>query len=144
MSRNFGSSRLQRYAVAGGLEVAVDGVEEPERGVGGVVESLLLALGEEVGDEAVADVVGEGAEDVAGLAVPAGAEGQPLQADHGVAAPVGEPVVAGDDGAHLVAGRAGAGRLLDAAGRRDDELVGRQHQLAGQAGARLGGACVTS
>ena len=48
-------------------EVAVDGVEEPERGVGRVVEALVLALGEQVGDQAVAHVVGERPEDVAGL-----------------------------------------------------------------------------
>ena len=58
--------------VAGGLEVAVDRVEEPERGVGRVVEALVLALGEHVGDQAVAHVVREGAQDVAGLARAAG------------------------------------------------------------------------
>ena len=36
----------QRRAVAGGLQVAVDGVEEPERGVGRVVQAFLLAFGE--------------------------------------------------------------------------------------------------
>ena len=52
-------------AVAGRREVAVEGVEEPQRRVGRVVEALVLALGKQVGDQAVADVVGEGAQDVA-------------------------------------------------------------------------------
>ena len=75
MSSSFGSSSrsVSRSPVA--CEVAVEGVEEPERGVGGVVEALVLALGEQVGDQAVADVVGEGAQDVAGLGVPAGGRG---------------------------------------------------------------------
>ena len=40
---------------------------------------------------------------VSGLQMPAGRECQPLEADHRVAPPVGEPVVAGDDRPHLVA-----------------------------------------
>ena len=129
MSISLGSRAWSVSRSSGGLEVAVDRVEEPEGGVGGVVEALLLALGEHVGDQAVADVVGEGAEDVAGLRGAAGGQGQPFEADHRVAAPVGEPVVAGDDGADLLAGGVGAGGVLDAAGGRDQELVGGQHEL---------------
>ena len=125
---------FQGRLVAGGADVAVDGVEEPEGGVGGVVEAVAVALGVQVRDQAVADGVGEGPEDVAGLAGPAGAEGQPVEADHGVAAPVGEPVVAGDHGPQLVAGGAGAGGVLDPAGGADEELVGGQHQLGGRPG----------
>ena len=78
--------------------------------------------------------MGEGPQDVAGFDVPAGDQGQAFQADHGVAAPVGEPMIAGDDGADFVAGGLHAGGVLDAARRRDDELVGGQHQLARQRG----------
>ena len=46
-------------------------------------------------------------------------------------------MVAGNDGANLIAGGEGAGRLLHAAGGGDDELVGRQHQLGRQSLARL-------
>src|SRR5262249_41159245 len=55
--------------------VAGDGMEEPERRVGRVIESILLALWEEVGNEPISNVVGEGVEDVVGLPVPAGVEG---------------------------------------------------------------------
>ena len=48
--------------------------------------------------------MGEGPQDVAGLDVAAGGQGQPFEADHRVTAPVGEPVIAGDHGAHFVAG----------------------------------------
>ena len=50
------------------VEVAVERVEEPERGVGGVIQALASRLPGTVGDQAVADVMGEGAQDVAGLA----------------------------------------------------------------------------
>ena len=69
----------------------------------------------------------------AGLAVAARHERQPLEADHRVAAPVGEPVIAGDDGADLLARRTRPRRFVGASGRRDDELVGRKHQLRGEA-----------
>ena len=99
-------------------EIAVESVKEPQRGVGGVVESFALALGEHVGNESVADIVGEGPQDIARLDVPAGGQGQAFEADHGVAAPVGEPVIAGDDRADFIARRPGPGRFLDAALRR--------------------------
>ena len=104
-------------------------MEEPQRGVGRVIEAFLLALREHVRDQAVADVVGEGSQDVAGFGLAAGRERQPLEADHRVAAPVGEPVIAGDDRADFVAGGVGARRFLGPSGRRDDELIGGQHEL---------------
>ena len=91
-------------------------------------------LGKEVGNQAVANVVREGPKDAARLLVPAGEQRQPLQADHRVAAPVGEPVVAGDDRRvrNVVVRPAGGGL----ARRRDDERVGREHQFVGRARAQ--------
>ena len=60
------------------VEVAVERMEEPERRVGGVVQALVLALGKHVGDEPVAHVMGERAQDLAGLDVAAGDERQAL------------------------------------------------------------------
>ena len=57
--------------IAGRADVALDGVEEPQRRVGGVIQALARAVGEHVRDQAVADVVRERAQDVAGLALPA-------------------------------------------------------------------------
>ena len=58
---------------------------------------------------------------------------KPFQADHGVAAPIGEPVVAGDHGANLVALGVRPRRIRHAADRRNQELVGGQHQLGAEA-----------
>ncbi len=88
-----------------------------------------LALREHVGDEAVAHVVGERAEDPLRLLVSSGDQGEALQRDHRVAAPIREPVVPGDHGAHVVADGAGARDVLDAARGRDDELVGGDREV---------------
>ena len=118
----------QRFAIVGRFDVAPDGVEEPERCVGRVIQPFVVALGEHIRDQPVADVRGECAQDVAGLAEAAGAEGQAFEADHRVAAPVGESVVAGDDGARLVAGGADAGFVGGAGVRMDEELVGSEDE----------------
>jgi hypothetical protein len=128
--------RGQRRAIVGGGQVSVQRLEEPQRGIGGVVEPFGLAFGEEIGNEPVAHVVAERPEDLAGLIVPAGDQGQPGQRDHGVTAPVGEPVIARDHRARVAAGRARVGGIGHAADRRHQERVGGQHQLGGDAVAR--------
>ncbi len=104
-------------------------MEEPQRRVRRVIQPFLLAFREHVRDEPITNVVGEGTKDVPGFEMPAGGERQPLEADHRVAAPVGEPVIAGDDRPHLVAGGTGPCRFLEAPGGGDDELVGGEHEF---------------
>src|SRR5271166_1347090 len=94
-----------------------------------MVKAVGLAFREQVGNEPVADVVGEGAEDVPGLGGPASGQGQALEADHGVAAPVGEPVIAGDHGADFLAGGMRAGGILDSTRGYNQELVRGQDKL---------------
>ena len=115
--------------VIGDLDVAVQRVKEPERRVGGVVQSLVAPVGEHVRDQAIADVVRERPEDESRLAVAAGDERQPLEADHRIATPIGKPMVAGDDRANLVTRRRRARGIDDASGGREDELIRRQHEL---------------
>ena len=54
------------------------------------------------GDQPVADIIGESAQNVTSFEPTPGRQGQAFEADHRVAAPVGEPMVAGDDCAHFV------------------------------------------
>ena len=98
----------ERLVVSRRHRIALDRVEEPQRRVGGVIEPLALAVREHVRDEAVAHVVSEGAQDITRLAVPVRRQRQPFEADHRVAAPVREPVVARDHRPHVVARRARA------------------------------------
>src|ERR1043166_8720725 len=99
-------------------------MKEPQRRVGGVVESLRFAFGKQIRDQAIANVMGEGAKNVARFSMPPGHQRESFEADHGVAAPVGEPVVAGDDRADLVASGARAGLLGAVAWRGGDKLTG--------------------
>ena len=54
------------------VDVAVQGVEEPQRRIGRVIEPFVFAFREHVRDQAVANVVGERAQDVARLVHAAG------------------------------------------------------------------------
>ena len=96
-----------------------------------MIQPFLLAFRKQIRNQSVAHIMGKSPEDVARFDVAAGDEREALEADHRVAAPVGEPVIAGDDSAHLVAGGARPRRLLSPPGRRNDELIRREHELRG-------------
>ncbi len=104
----------QTLAVVGPLHVAIKRVKKPERGVRRMVQAIGSAFRKHVGNQPVADVVCESAQDEPGLGGPTGRQGQALEADHRVAAPVGEPVITGDHRADLLAGRVGPGSILHA------------------------------
>ena len=59
-----------------------------------------------------------------------------LERDHGVAAPVREPVITGDDRAHFIADTVRLHRVADAADGSDNELICREDKFRGQSGAR--------
>ena len=113
-------------------------MKKPERGIGRVIEPIALPLGKQVGNEPVAHIAGEGPQDIACLRLPARDQCQPFQTDHRVAAPIGEPVVAGDHAANFISGGLCLGLVGHAAGGTDQELVGGQHQLGGRAVVHFG------
>ena len=92
-------ARRGRIVVAGYGGVGAHGFEEPEGGVDGVVFGRLAGIGEAVGQHALSVWRAKCAGSPARFRA-AGDEGQAGQGDHGVAAPVGEPVIAGDDRHH--------------------------------------------
>ena len=61
--------------ILGHLEVAVDGMEEPECRVSGMIQALLSTFREHVWHQTVADVAGKGAQDPARLDVAPGDQG---------------------------------------------------------------------
>src|SRR3954471_17359815 len=89
-------------SVVGVFHVAVDGVKEPESGIGRMVKAFILAFRKHVGDEPIANVMREGPQDVSGLGMATGREREPFEADHGVASPVGKPVISGDYRSNLI------------------------------------------
>src|SRR5438270_5290113 len=88
---------LKQVLIVHVLHVAMNSMEEPEGGIRGVIKPLRFSLGEHIGDEPVAYVVGEGSQDVAGFDRASGGHGEPFKANHSVAAPVRKPVVTSDD-----------------------------------------------
>ena len=92
------AQRIDEGPFAGRLPVVPHRDEEPERRVDGVVCRLRRAVGEAVRDHAAAHRAGPMLQDAARVGEAAGGEAEPGQRDHRVAPPVGEPVVAGDDG----------------------------------------------
>jgi hypothetical protein len=134
--------KFEQRAVPGISEVPIDRVKEPKRCVGGVVDPGVVALREHVRNETVLHIVRKGSEDVARLGIAAGDESQALEADHGVATPVGEPVVARNDRAKLVAVCVRTRCVGDSSCRVDDELIGGEDELTSKAfpdGATRGG-----
>ncbi len=72
-------------------------MEKPESRIGSVVQALLLTLREHIGYESIPDVMSKGANNGTRLDVAPCSQGEPFEADHGVATPVCEPVVTGYD-----------------------------------------------
>ena len=71
----------------------------------------------------------EGTQDVTRFDLAAGGERQSFQADHCVAAPVGEPVIAGDNAANFVSGGTRARRIFAASHWCEHELIGCPNQF---------------
>ncbi len=136
ISTSLGQEEPERLPISGDGHVSIDGVEEPERGVGGVVEAFVPVLGEEVRNQPVPDGVGERPQDRAGLDRAAGDERQALEADHRVATPVREPVVARDHRARAPGIEARRG-VVGARRGRDEELVGGEDEVRREPIARL-------
>ena len=114
-------------------DIAVQRVKEPQRRIGRVVEALILSFREQVRDQAVAHIVSEGAQDPACLDRSPGRQSEAFQRDHCVPAPVGEPVMAGDHGAHFITLGPRPGPVGNASNRGNDEGVGRKDELGCEA-----------
>src|SRR5439155_18127215 len=117
----------QSRAIAREFDVAVQSVKEPERCISSMIKPLIFSFGKHVWDESVAYVMSEGSENPARLGEAACRKSQPFEADHGIAPPICEPMVAGDDCAHFVPRGARAGGVSDAPGWSNDELIGGEN-----------------
>ena len=105
-------------------EVSRERVKHPEGRVHRVVLRWLPAVGKAIRNQAPVQVTDVGVEDGTRLPEHAGPDGQPGQADHGIASPVREPVISGDHGAIRTAGW----RTRRPA--RNPKVLGRPDQLA--------------
>ena len=109
--------------VCAGAEVRRQCLEEPEGRVHGAVLGRLAAVGEPIGNQALVEKCHISFEHTPGLPERAGPHRQAGEADHRVAAPVGEPLVAGDNGSLV-------GRGRDGGMAPDSKLFGGHLQLS--------------
>ena len=81
-----------------GGEKIVDGDDIPKRGIHGVVFRPIPPIGKQVGQHAFGDYAGPLEQDVAGMVETAGSQAKSTEGNKRIAAPIGEPGVAGHDG----------------------------------------------
>ena len=118
-----GQQLVDQVVVGGRLVPGAGRLDEPQRGVGRVVARRRAGpVREVVGQQTVRHETGVGAQDRRTVGGATGCQRETRQGDHRVAAPVVEPVVAGDDG------RPGLGTIRPVSA--DQELVGREHEAA--------------
>src|SRR4051812_40172875 len=93
----FRQEKTKRFTISGSVEETSNRLEVPERRVRRVVEALAFMFRKEVGKQTVLYIVTERTQDVSGLDFTSRGESQAFKTDHGVAAPVCKPMVAGED-----------------------------------------------
>ncbi len=120
----------QCILVIRGQDIAVHRMEKPKARVSRVIEPFVLAFGKHIRNQPALHVLCEGAQNPCGFLIAFRRQRQAFQADHRVAAPIGEPVIARDHAAQFVAGRARARRIFDATRGHDDELIRRQNEFS--------------
>ena len=86
-------------------------------------------FGKKIGNQAVFHISRKCQQNRTCLIISPGAQSQPFEADHRVAAPIGKPMVARDHRAQYHARRLLPGQFLYSAGGRDDKLIGGQDQM---------------
>ena len=78
------------------------------------------------------NVLPKTAKDKFRLAIAPSGKREALERDHRIAAPIGEPVVAGDDGANFLTDGLCANCICDATHRHYQELVCREDEFSGE------------
>ena len=121
MDWSTGNASTQALAIVDARDVSAPGFDEPQRRVHRVVFGLVAHAGEDIGQHPLIDEAGERLQDPARCVVPTGGKREAGQRDHGVAAPVAEPRIAGDD--RLAIGNFGERTREHEAVGGKDELV---------------------
>ncbi len=99
-------SREQEFecvVIVGLFYIPIESVEKPKGRICGIISTFLRDIGKHVRNQTVPDIMGESVQDVTSFQPATGQKRQTFQADHGVAAPIGKPMISGDDGARFVA-----------------------------------------
>src|SRR5881394_2630718 len=129
--------QMQSGPIVGVMQVTTKRVKKPQSRVGGMIKPFLFSIRKHVWDEPIADVMGEGAQNISRFQTAPGNEGETFQRNHSIAPPIGAPVVTGDHRSHFIAGGMRASGFFGATSRRDNELVARKNELGGKFTARF-------
>src|SRR5262245_12116988 len=92
----------ERVRISSYVEIAIQSMEEPQSGIGRMIQALLFSLGEQVRNETIAYIVRERAENIASFDVAPCGAGEVFQAEHGITPPIGEPVIPSNHRTYLV------------------------------------------
>src|SRR5205085_8979053 len=85
-------------------QVTTKRVKKPQSRVGGMIKPFFFSIRKHVWDESIANVMREGAQNISSFQTAPGNEGETFQRNHGIASPIGEPMITGDHGSHIMAG----------------------------------------
>jgi hypothetical protein len=116
------------------LHIAVQRMKKPQRRIGRVVKPFILPFREHVRDQPFVHVMSKGAQNPACLDRSPGRQSEPFERDHRVPAPIGEPVIAGDHGAHFIALGTRSGPVGNASYRGNHEGVGGEGEFGCKSG----------
>src|SRR5262245_64326891 len=94
--------KLEGISIAGGGDIFLNRMEVPERCVSCVIQALLLAFRKHIRYQSITNVMSKSSQNVTRLHMSSRRQCQSFETDHGVAAPVREPGVTGDDGSDIV------------------------------------------
>src|SRR5207237_8450717 len=129
--------QVQSGPIIGVMQVTTKRVKKPQSCVGGVIKPFFFSIRKHVWDESIANVMREGAQNISRVQRATGNECESLQRNHGIASPIGEPVIAGDYGSHFIAGGVCASGFFRPTSWGDNELVARKNELGRKSAARF-------
>src|SRR5437868_20163 len=128
---------MQSGSIVGVMQVTTERVKKPQSRVGGMIKPFLFSIWKHVWDESIANVMRESAQNIPGFQTATGYQRESFQRNHGIASPIGEPMIASDHRSHFIAGGVRASGFFRATSRGDNELVTGKNELGRKSTARF-------
>src|SRR5213595_2480792 len=95
--------QMQSGPIVGVMQVTTKRVKKPQSRVGGMIKPFFFSIWKHVWDEPITNVMGEGAQNISCFQAATLNERESFQLDHGIASPIGEPMITGDYCSHFIA-----------------------------------------
>src|SRR3954468_661785 len=91
--QQFGKNQFECGPISRAFHVTIDGMKKPKARVGRMVKTIVLSLRKHVRYQPILHVMGKRPQYPASFCEAPGSQRQSFEADHGVAAPIREPVI---------------------------------------------------